>query len=59
MFFQTPSLIIPLETEITDHQLDNALAMEKQYPELFSVLRQQEIESNPDLFTQKLSTLLQ
>ncbi|HBL98517.1 TPA: hypothetical protein DDZ86_02645 [Candidatus Dependentiae bacterium] len=59
VFFATPSLIIPLETEVTDHQLDNALAMEKEHPLLFSVLRQGAVEKKPNLFTQKLSELLQ
>lgn len=54
LFFEKKSLIIPLETSITDHQLDNARAMEKAYPHLFYVIRQQEIIKNPTIFFKAL-----
>ena len=34
-FFQKPCIIIPLQTDLNDHQLKNALAMEKMRPEKF------------------------
>lgn len=54
LFFEKKCLIIPLETSITDHQLDNAQAMHKAYPHLFSVIRQQEITKNPNMFFKAL-----
>lgn len=42
-FFKKRSIIIPLETNSTDHQLHNAYAIQKQYPELFSVVRQNDL----------------
>lgn len=46
LFFNKKSIIIPLETLTTDHQLDNARAMNRHYPQLFSVYRQ--TERTPD-----------
>lgn len=40
LFFEKPSIIIPLEAQTTSHQRDNAYAMQEQYPELFTVIRQ-------------------
>ncbi len=51
LFFKKPTIIIPLETHITDHQLDNAYAFVQEHPELFQLLRQQDIEANPELIT--------
>ncbi len=47
--FKKPSLIIPLETAQTDHQLDNAYAIAQEYPDLCTVLRERQIKSDPDL----------
>ncbi len=49
LFFEKQTIVIPLETKITDHQLDNAYAMERTNPDLFSVLRQSELIKYPDL----------
>jgi UDP-N-acetylglucosamine--N-acetylmuramyl-(pentapeptide) pyrophosphoryl-undecaprenol N-acetylglucosamine transferase len=49
-FFNKKALIIPLEIETTDHQVDNAYAVAQQYPQLFTVMRQQDIQKNADLF---------
>jgi UDP-N-acetylglucosamine--N-acetylmuramyl-(pentapeptide) pyrophosphoryl-undecaprenol N-acetylglucosamine transferase len=43
LFFEKQTIVIPLETKITDHQLDNAYAMERMRPDLFSVVRQGEL----------------
>ena len=43
LFFEKQTIIIPLETQITDHQLNNAYAMQKMRPDLFSVLRQSDL----------------
>ncbi|NBQ18022.1 hypothetical protein EBU24_06940, partial [bacterium] len=58
LFFKKPALVIPLETITTDHQLDNALSFSKEHPELFSVLRQKELETNSSLFIQQVQYLL-
>lgn len=55
LFFKKPALIIPLEAATTAHQVDNAEAMHTAYPELFTLLRQHDIEMNPDLFHRTLS----
>jgi UDP-N-acetylglucosamine--N-acetylmuramyl-(pentapeptide) pyrophosphoryl-undecaprenol N-acetylglucosamine transferase len=49
-FFHKKALVIPLEIETTDHQVDNAFAIAQQYPQLFTVLRQGDIQKNPELF---------
>jgi UDP-N-acetylglucosamine--N-acetylmuramyl-(pentapeptide) pyrophosphoryl-undecaprenol N-acetylglucosamine transferase len=54
LFFKKKMIIIPLETKITDHQLDNAYAMERTRPDLFSVVRQAELVKNPSLLWEKL-----
>ncbi len=54
IFFNKKSIVIPLETKATDHQLNNALACAKEHPELITVLRQNELADN----TQKLESLL-
>jgi UDP-N-acetylglucosamine--N-acetylmuramyl-(pentapeptide) pyrophosphoryl-undecaprenol N-acetylglucosamine transferase len=47
VFFNKPCIIIPLEGAADDHQLVNAYAMQKQYPDVCVVLRQHEIEKDP------------
>ncbi len=49
-FFKKPSIIIPLETKVNVHQVDNAVAMAKQEPGLFTIIRQKDIENNPEIF---------
>ena len=44
LFFGKPCLTIPLETSSTAHQKDNARALSKQYPELITMLTEQEIK---------------
>ena len=51
LFFNKPCLTIPLETSATAHQKDNARALCKQYPELVTMLTEQEIKhDNMTLF---------
>ncbi len=49
-FFHKKALVIPLEIETTDHQVDNAFAIAQQYPQLFTVLQQGDIQKSPELF---------
>lgn len=46
VFFKKPAIIIPLETNLNDHQVDNATAMAAMYPEQFEVIRQSECSEN-------------
>lgn len=46
--FKKPCILIPLETRATDHQVDNAKAIAEEYPDLFTVIKQDEIEKNID-----------
>lgn len=50
---QKPYITIPLETKSTKHQVTNAVAMARKYPELVKVVRQGDIQNN-DLFTQEI-----
>lgn len=43
VFFEKKCLTIPLETNYTSHQIFNALELEKQYPNLIKVIKQNEI----------------
>lgn len=48
LFLKTPCILIPLETRATDHQVDNAHAIAQEYPALFTMIKQNEIEKNSD-----------
>lgn len=54
-FFKKKCITIPLETATNTHQVDNAYAIQKQHPELFTVIRQKELEQDSTLL---LTTLL-
>jgi UDP-N-acetylglucosamine--N-acetylmuramyl-(pentapeptide) pyrophosphoryl-undecaprenol N-acetylglucosamine transferase len=56
--FQKPCILIPLETQINDHQLFNAYSITKQNPELFSLLRQDDLIKNPSSLTFSIQSLL-
>ncbi len=58
MFFRKPCIIIPLETATTDHQLDNAYAIQNMHPELVTVVRQNDIRTNPELFSTCITSQL-
>jgi UDP-N-acetylglucosamine--N-acetylmuramyl-(pentapeptide) pyrophosphoryl-undecaprenol N-acetylglucosamine transferase len=49
LFFEKPSIIIPLEAYTTSHQIDNAYAITKKHSALFTVIRQQELTDNNTL----------
>lgn len=55
IFFEKPFITIPLETHTTNHQVDNALAMQELHPELCSVLLQGEIDKLGGLVMSKLN----
>ena len=40
--FKKQCIIIPLQTELNDHQLQNAQAMAEMHPDYFSVILQQD-----------------
>lgn len=58
-FFNKRCILIPLETNSTSHQLDNAYAIAHTFPELFTVLEQKEIEINPHFFAKTVENYLQ
>lgn len=49
LFFEKKSVIIPLETPTTAHQLDNARALQAEYSHFVTVLRQIDVMDNPML----------
>lgn len=59
LFFGKPCITIPLETKSNNHQVANALAMQQQYDELFTVLRQQQLDQNQKLLADTINKLLQ
>lgn len=59
VFFEKQSIIIPLETKTTNHQIDNALAMVDLKPKLFHVLIQNKIDKEQNKFFGKIIELLQ
>lgn len=50
-FFGKKGIIIPLETDITSHQIDNAEAMSRQSGGRMKMLKQQEVSQHPDRLT--------
>lgn len=56
--FGKKCIVIPLETQQNNHQVDNAYAIANQFPNQFTVVRQQSIEQDPHLFFAHLDTLL-
>lgn len=46
LFFKKPCLTIPLETNTTAHQKENARALTLKYPELFTMLTEDEIKQD-------------
>ena len=57
LHFKKRCVTIPLEAATTTHQLDNAKSFAKQYPQLFAVLRQNEVEQNPMLLYNLVASL--
>lgn len=54
IFFKKPCITIPLETDYTAHQYDNAQALASMHPDLITVFRQKTIEKDFTLFTDML-----
>lgn len=57
LFFNTPCITIPLETDTNDHQLHNAQEMVVEHQRLFTLIRQKHLEKNPLLLLYKLIAL--
>lgn len=58
LFFKKPCITIPLETKENNHQLDNALAMQESYPDLFTVVRQEAINKDAQVLAKTLEVKL-
>lgn len=57
-FFNKRCLVVPLESASTSHQKDNARAMSREYPELFTVFDQKAIQQHPEIFRETIRTLI-
>lgn len=53
-FFNKQCIVIPLKTQTTSHQVDNARAITEQYPDLFCLIDQELIEKQPNTLFSKL-----
>lgn len=49
VFFEKPCIIIPLVAQTTNHQVANAHEIAAQYPQLCTVIEQEEVQLNPEL----------
>lgn len=58
-FFERPCVVIPLVATTTGHQVDNALAMAELHPQLFHILKQDDVVANPGLFCTTVEKLLE
>lgn len=58
-FFGKKSIIIPLEIQYNNHQYKNACAIAEQYPALFTVMRQHDIEVDRVRFFETIIDILQ
>ncbi len=58
LFFGKKSLIVPLITNTTDHQKDNAQAMVDAHPEIFTMLEHKVIDNNPDVFYERIRDII-
>jgi UDP-N-acetylglucosamine--N-acetylmuramyl-(pentapeptide) pyrophosphoryl-undecaprenol N-acetylglucosamine transferase len=58
LFFKKHSFVIPLEAGITVHQRENAYAMSREYPDVFTTMLQQEIMQDKERAFQLLASLL-
>ncbi len=57
-FFGKKCIVIPLIAPTTQHQIQNAHAIAEQYPQLFTVLDQNLITKNAQIFSETMRTLL-
>ncbi|HSW74145.1 MAG TPA: UDP-N-acetylglucosamine--N-acetylmuramyl-(pentapeptide) pyrophosphoryl-undecaprenol N-acetylglucosamine transferase [Candidatus Limnocylindria bacterium] len=58
LFFKVPCITIPLETKSTAHQVDNAQAMARNYPYLFTIFYQKDTIASPTKFFECITTHL-
>ncbi|MEX0939946.1 MAG: UDP-N-acetylglucosamine--N-acetylmuramyl-(pentapeptide) pyrophosphoryl-undecaprenol N-acetylglucosamine transferase [Candidatus Babeliales bacterium] len=58
LFFAKPAILIPLKTNTTNHQYFNAQAIADKFPQLISVLPQEEIMKDNNLFKKTIKTFL-
>jgi UDP-N-acetylglucosamine--N-acetylmuramyl-(pentapeptide) pyrophosphoryl-undecaprenol N-acetylglucosamine transferase len=57
-FFNKQCIIIPLQTNTTTHQVDNARAMASEYPELFCALAQRDVERDPKILFTRINEII-
>lgn len=57
-FFNKPCVVIPLIAQTTSHQIQNAHAIAEQYPQLFTVLEQDLVVKNPNIFSEIVNAKL-
>lgn len=57
-YFERRCIVVPLVADSTDHQIFNAQAMAKKYPDLFTVLSQTELVHNPETLFELIKTIL-
>lgn len=58
LFFPRKSITIPLETTTTQHQADNAEAIAKIYPHVFTVFNQSDVAKDPTELYKKITEFL-
>ncbi|MFH1644701.1 MAG: UDP-N-acetylglucosamine--N-acetylmuramyl-(pentapeptide) pyrophosphoryl-undecaprenol N-acetylglucosamine transferase [bacterium] len=58
LFFNKKSILIPLQTKYTNHQIFNAREMALQYPENFTVLEQNKMNQNLEILNTKITLRL-
>jgi len=56
LHFKKRCITIPLKADTTTHQIDNAYSFTQQYPDLFSMIEQHELETHPNLLVAQLKT---
>ena len=59
LFFKKQAIIVPLETVTTAHQKDNALMMQTNHPQFFSVLLQKDVSDKNIIFFKKMADICQ
>lgn len=57
LFFEKPTIIVPLVASSTSHQVDNAQELAQTYPHLFAVVQQQAATADQSLFDDALIRL--
>lgn len=55
MFFKTPCILIPLESNSTTHQKDNACAIAAEHPDLCTIVEQKKVENDSQILTTLVS----